>query len=139
MSTNPDSPILTEQQTIAIKVVLSVILGCQVCILIGALYNTCFYLIPQRVTNTLIVLFYIVAFLVTASYATSSIFLIIAPENLFYSYDKAPSFDPSIISGIIADCGMVALALLILAKTIRIILQIHVLYEGIEMRTAICC
>ena len=46
MSSNSDNPILTQEQTMAIKVVLSVILGCQVCILLGALYNTCFYLIP---------------------------------------------------------------------------------------------
>ena len=80
-------PNLSHDQTIALQVVLGVVLFSQILLLVGILYNTCFYLIPLRVKNTLICLFYVVSFIVTACYGTSSVCFILDPSRMFYSYD----------------------------------------------------
>ena len=104
--------------------------------MLGAIYNTCAYLIPQRISNTLIVLFYIVSYMVTTCYIISAIFFIKNPENMFYNYNLPPSLDISVIAWDLADCGMIALGLIILFMTIKIIFSIHVLYGGIQFHTA---
>ena len=139
MSGNDDDmPKLSDDETLALQIVLGVILFCQVCLMLAAIFNTCFYLIPLRIKNTLILLFYIGAYLVTGCYGVSAYCYIRHPENMFYDFDEHLRFIPSVITGCIADCGMCILGYIILAKTIRIILSIHVLYEGLEKGTATC-
>ena len=114
---------------------MCVLLCFQIILLLVAIYNTCAYMIPLRISNPMIILFYVIAYMVTIFYSLSTIFLIQDPHNFFYSYAERPSMDISVIAWDIADCQMITLGLLILAMTVRIILAIHELYGGIERST----
>ena len=80
-------PDITPDQRHALRIVLGVILFCQLLLLLGIFFNICFYLIPLRVNNSLISLFYAVSLIVTACYSTSAIYFILDPLKMFYCYN----------------------------------------------------
>ena len=72
MSYNPTMDLSDEQKT-TLRVLYGIVLFGEVCNLLAAIYITFAYLIRLRVTSKLIILFYVVAYMVTIGYSMAII------------------------------------------------------------------